>query len=359
MISILFILPVQGGSGGAHSVVQESLELHKYGVKVKIAVIEKRHSKFLNNYQEIPEIEQIVVSYRDPNQLKKIAQNYSVVCATIYNTVKDLEEIVKENTNILPAYYIQDYEPFFSSINSKEWEEAENSYTRIPNAVLFAKTQWLCDIVKQRHNLKVYKVEPSIDHQVYYPNLDKKSDFIEISTMVRFKTRRRAPNRTLRIANILSDMFSKRVRFTIFGSDTKTIESCSVSTPENATVLGVLSRSEVAAVLRESDIFLDLSDYQAFGRTALEAMASGCIAVVPDKGGADEFAVPYVNSLAVDTSSERDCVSKIAELIHFNNERLFQIKLNALETASRYSAKRAAISILNLFYSHYSIRGLL
>ena len=105
MISILFILPVQGGSGGAHSVVQESLELHKYGVKVKIAVIEKRHSKFLNNYQEIPEIEQIVVSYRDPNQLKKIAQNYSVVCATIYNTVKDLEEIVKENTNILPAIF--------------------------------------------------------------------------------------------------------------------------------------------------------------------------------------------------------------------------------------------------------------
>ena len=351
MISILFILPVQGGSGGAHSVVQESLELHRYGVKVKIAVLEKRYSKFLGNYKEIPEISQIVASYRNIDELKKLAQNFSVVCATVYHTAIELEEIIKENPEILPAYYIQDYEPFFFPVKSQKWEEAKKSYKRIPNAVLFAKTQWLCSMISQRHGLKVYKVEPSIDHEVFYPSLRQTNSSRRVSAMVRFSTKRRAPNRTLQIANILSDLFADKVSFVLFGSSSEELESYGIPIPSNAEVMGVLSRSGVASVLRESDIFLDLSDYQAFGRTALEAMACGCVAVVPKCGGADEFAVPYVNSLVVDTLSDRDCVSKIAELIATDSETLFKIKLNAIETASRYSKKRAALSIFNLLYN--------
>ncbi|MCL2923762.1 MAG: glycosyltransferase [Trichodesmium sp. MAG_R04] len=351
MISILFILPVQGGSGGAHSVVQESLELHRYGVKVKIAVLEGRYSKFLGNYKEIPEISQIVASYRNIDELKKLAQNFSVVCATIYHTAIELEEIIKENPEILPAYYIQDYEPFFFPVKSQKWEEAEKSYKRIPNAVLFAKTQWLCSMISQRHGLKVYKVEPSIDHEVFYPSLRQTNSSRRVSAMVRFSTKRRAPSRTLQIANILSDLFADKVSFVLFGSSSEELESYGIPIPSNAEVMGVLSRSGVASVLRESDIFLDLSDYQAFGRTALEAMACGCVAVVPKCGGADEFAVPYVNSLVVDTLSDRDCVSKIAELIATDSETLFKIKLNAIETASRYSKKRAALSIFNLLYN--------
>ena len=351
MISILFILPVQGGSGGAHSVVQESLELHRHGVKLKIAVLEKSYSKFLGNYKEVPEISQIVASYRNIDELKKLAQNFSVVCATVYHTAIELEEIIKENPEILPAYYIQDYEPFFFPVKSQKWEEAKKSYKRIPNAVLFAKTQWLCSMISQRHGLKVYKVEPSIDHEVFYPSLRQTNSSRRVSAMVRFSTKRRAPSRTLQIANILSDLFADKVSFVLFGSSSEELESYGIPIPSNAEVMGVLSRSGVASVLRESDIFLDLSDYQAFGRTALEAMACGCVAVVPKCGGADEFAVPYVNSLVVDTLSDRDCVSKIAELIATDSETLFKIKLNAIETASRYSKKRAALSIFNLLYN--------
>jgi glycosyltransferase involved in cell wall biosynthesis len=86
-------------------------------------------------------------------------------------------------------------------------------------------------------------------------------------------------------------LFPNQVHFTIFGSDRSLIESAGIPIPENTTIFPHLSRSEVAALLRNSDIFLDLSDFQAFGRTAIEAMASGCIPVVPNKGGTDEFAI--------------------------------------------------------------------
>ena len=44
---------------------------------------------------------------------------------------------------------------------------------------------------------------------------------------------------------------------------------------------GILTRHEVADLLNRCDVFLDMSMYQAFGRTALEAMACACTAVVP------------------------------------------------------------------------------
>lgn len=241
----------------------------------------------------------------------------------------------------------------FSAKNSPEWEEARRSYTLIPNMVLFAKTKWLCDIVGFNHNVTVNKVEPSIDHQVYYPSLGKNFNHIEIAIMVRFSTNRRAPKRTLRVANTLSEMFPEKIRFTIFGSNREEIESQGMVMPENATALGHLRRPEVAAVLRNSDIFLDLSDYQAFGRTAVEAMACGCIPVVPELGGASEFAVDGINSLMVNTGSETDCINKIVTLIKANSDVLLQMKLEGIQTASRYSKRRAACSIINLFYSKF------
>ncbi len=348
---IIFVLPVRSGSGGAHSVVQECLELFRSGVDIQIAVNQENYNSFLRIYQnEIPEIDQLIIAYFNEDHLKKLARSASVVCATIFKSVKIVAEIVKVHPNILPAYYIQDYEPLFFETHTPEWEEAIESYTLIPNAVLFAKTQWLCDVVRRSHNVTVNKVEPSIDHQVYYPNLQPNRNLIEIAAMVRFSTKRRAPLRTLRIAHLLSNLFPNQVRFSIFGTTVEEIESQGFSVPDSATVLGQLSRSEVASVLRKSDIFLDLSDYQAFGRTALEAMASGCISVVPQRGGTNEFAIPYVNSLVIDTTSEQECIMNISELIQADAHVLTHMKLNGIETAARYSTKRAAFSILNLFY---------
>ncbi len=66
---------------------------------------------------------------------------------------------------------------------------------------------------------------------------------------------------------------------------------------------GPLLRSEVSLLLRDSDVFLDASVYQAFGRTGLEAMACGCVPVLPWHGGIREFARDGENALLADTHS--------------------------------------------------------
>ena len=348
--TLLFILPVAGGSGGAHSVMQECLEMYRYGLKAQIAVDRPNYSNFLKNYSDIDEACELVIPYTTLTDLKKISHQFSMVCATTWTSVSVLEQLVLENENILPAYYVQDYEPLFESKSSSEWEGARLSYTQIPGMVLFAKTAWLANVVSQNHHVTVHKVEPSIDHQVYYPNLSRKHDRIEIAMMIRFSTPRRAPLRTLRVARKLNQKFPDRVKFTIFGADPERMTSI----PNNTTVLGHLSRPEVANVLRNSDIFLDLSDYQAFGRTALEAMACGCVPVVPKRGGASEFAIDRVNSRIVETASDESCIQGITELMNCSDRDLLMMKLKAIETASKYSKKRASISIFNVLNDCYT-----
>lgn len=353
LISVLFLMPVSGGSGGSHSVMQECLELHRAGLKASIAIDERNYSKFLKTYTDIPEIQQIAVRYANFAELAELADQFSVVCATIYNTVKVIEKLARQNPRLVPAYYIQDYEPLFSRKGTWDWQEAWESYTLVPDAILFAKTRWLCKIVSRNHKVSVLKVEPSIDHQVYYPKFGKNQSLLHLAFMARFSTPRRAPKRTLRVARKLSEIFPNQLQFTIFGSDPTAIASCGIPTPENSRVLGHLSRNQVADVLRQADIFLDLSDYQAFGRTALEAMTCGCIPVVPERGGANEFAISGVNSIVVDTTSEEDCVRGIAKLIQMERQELNKMRLNGIEKASRYSTKRAAFSIYNILCQEY------
>ena len=119
--------------------------------------------------------------------------------------------------------------------------------------------------------------------------------------------------------------------------------------------LGLLTRHRVASLLARSDVFLDLSMYQAFGRTALEAMACGCTAVAPRLGGVWEFARDGENMLAVDTLDEAAALDALIALVD-DRQQLRHLQTNARETASRYSILRAALSEYVVFEQEHARR---
>jgi glycosyltransferase involved in cell wall biosynthesis len=110
----------------------------------------------------------------------------------------------------------------------------------------------------------------------------------------------------------------------------------------------VLNREQVASLLKESDIFLDFSIYQAFGRTGLEAMACGCASVLPVKGGINEYAVDKENSMLADTGNDDECFRAV-DLLVKDNELREKIKLNGILKSAEYSIRKAALSELLLF----------
>jgi len=344
---VLFLLPTKGGGGGVHSIVQEVQGMQEIGVFAQIAVPSKYRGLYLRSYPSTKE--NVFYFFDSPQGLIEYARNFEVVVATIFTSVEGLLKSIHEAIpEILPAYYIQDYEPWIAK-DSDAAEEAKDSYVAIPNMLCFAKTDWIRETIKRFHGIEVHKVSPSLDHSAYYPRFGAKSEgTVEIAAMVRPATPRRAPAETMRVLKSIKDKYGDGVSVTIFGC--KPDDPLFLALPRDFEFenRGVLIREEVAELLRTADIFLDLSEYQAFGRTGLEAMACGCATVLPMNGGTAEYARHRDNALLVDTKNFEEMVGAAKELIEDGNLRR-ELSRQGVLTASGYSVQGAVVSELYLF----------
>ncbi|WP_182283101.1 glycosyltransferase [Comamonas testosteroni] len=340
---VLYLLPVKGGGGGAHSVVQEVAEMRRLGFNAKVGVKNEHLSGFHQNYEIIPGAIDMFEGFSE-NSILKISENYDVVIGTIFSSMRLVKKIVEVNPHIMPAYYVQDYEPLFSEEGSEKWKEAFDSYDLVPNAFLFAKTKWIIDEVQRHHASRVHKVSPSIDHAIYKPAVRQSDEKLHIAVMIRPQTPRRGADRSMRVLSRLHQKYPGKLNFLLFGcaEDDAAFQALQRDFPY--VCYGSLKREQVAELLGKSDLFLDFSDYQAFGRTALEAMACGCAAMVPVAGGADEYAVDGINSIVVDTLDEERIFNKLSELIDSGSAKIEQMKHQGLLTAARYSVHQAAVS---------------
>jgi len=351
---ILFLLPVKGGGGGAHSVVQEVTEMRRLGIYVRIGVKHEQVDGFHKNYEDIANATELFIGFDDAS-LIEIAEDYDVVVGTIFSSMELVKRVIDINPHILPAYYVQDYEPMFFKKGSEKWQQAFDSYTLVPNTFLFAKTHWIVREVQQAHNVTVHKVSPSIDHEIYKPLQRTRNGIVHLAAMIRPQTPRRGAERTMRVLSRLHKAHSNKISIHLFGCAEDSQEFQCLQHDFPYIHHGVLKRPQVADLLGNSDIFIDLSDYQAFGRTALEAMACGCASAVPAHGGADEYAIHNENAIVLNTLDEEQCYLYIHAVVSSPN-LLQKIQHQGLVTAARYSVHTAAISealpLLNALNCH-------
>ena len=357
---VLFVLPVRGGSGGANSVVQEVAGMRTLGVDARVAV-EARHAQSMHRfYADVLDADSRIV-FESGEDLVSIGARFDVIVATLWSTPALIAPIAERWPEKAYIYYVQDYEPWFFPYDQDSRTLAFDSYTRVPNMALMAKTDWICRTVRERHGVEVFRVTPSLDHSVFFPAVRAAADAVTLAAMIRPSTPRRAPIRTLRVLRDLALRF-EGLRILLFGCETHTLEALARRTEPSLTLdfafenRGILKRREVADLLRESDIFLDLSDYQAFGRSGLEAMACGCATVLPARGGVDEYAVDGENAFLVDTSSFTEMTSTVARIVSDQSLRE-DIRQRSLETAARYSVNRASLSELSIFRWVWTVPG--
>ncbi|MEW9799425.1 glycosyltransferase family 4 protein [Alteromonas sp. CYL-A6] len=344
-MKVLYVLPVKGGGGGAHSVAQEVNELVKMGIDAKIAVNQKNYPSFVTCYSDMPNVSKNVVEFNDEDSLATHLKVVDTVVCTIFTSVKLVRDALERISNKPSvAYYAQDYEPLFVLPDNPLWKEAFDSYTLIPDMTVFAKTDWIRNVISANHNIEVKKVSPSIDHDVYYPGLNKSGSQIWITAMVRPSTPRRAPKRTMRVLKNVAEKYGDKVNINIFGCSDEEIFHYQLPHDFQYHNHGVLSRNQVSALLRKSHLFIDLSDYQAFGRTGLEAMACGCVPIVPVLGGTDEYIKHEENGFAVDPRNESLILKVIDNFLNLSPEKREKIINEALHQSQNFSVRNAALS---------------
>lgn len=331
-----------GAAGGVHSIYQETRAMRGLGIDARIVL---PAADLPNARRQYADADELFTGFGDEGELARGVADRDVVVATHFGTVELVRGLRERREDFVPAYYVQDYEPFFFDERSAEARAALASYDALAAGILFAKTAWLCDLIGRLHGVHVIKVEPSLDHELYRgrPRSHTHDAVVRVLGMVRPRTTRRQPLGTLRLLDRIQTELAPDVETRAFGCERGELRRFAPQHGRRVENLGSLTRANVARVLAGADVFLDFSSYQAFGRTALEAMACGCVPVVPRLGGPSEYAVHGENALVVDTTSEDAATAAVADLVA-DRERLGRMQAQAIATARRFSATRAAVS---------------
>lgn len=347
MPKIAFVLPVRGGSGGAHSVMQEVTALRDLGVDATVLVNQQNIDSFMDTYDRYAWTQTGVVAFNGPRELGRIAANADVVVATTNTSAHSIAEAISETRAAFrTAYYVQDYEPLFYDASTIDHGIAVASFAVLPNCTYFAKTNWLCGIVKAAHGHKVEKVVPSIDHTIYKPARREPREKRILCAMVRPDTPRRAPRKTIALMERVASGEYGPAEVKAFGVDHEELLKAGMQMPENIELVGKLKQTEVATLLRDADFFVDLSDYQAFGRTAAEAMACGCIALAPKLGGTADFIEDGVSAFLADCGDLQSVDAALRRMFSMSDAEASAMRYAGMEAVSGYTPVRAAISEL-------------
>jgi GT2 family glycosyltransferase len=362
-LAVLFVLHgmSEGSGGGVHSIYQETQGMRRLGVPARIAITAEAMDRARASYADA---EQLFVPYGGEAELGPLAAAADVVVATHYTTVGMVGRLRDRYGDFLPAYYAQDYEPFFVEPGSNGLIEALDSYTAVPGQLVFAKTHWLRNLIGHLHGIEVAKVEPSLDRELF--NAAGRAEGAEatgngraaapvrVAAMIRPRTPRRQPVLTLDTLAGAVAAHGDRVEVTTFGCPLESIEALGRKPPGRH--LGLLTREQVADLLKRTDVFLDASTYQAFGRTALEAMACGATAIAPRIGGAAELIRDEQNGLLVDTLHPKPVTEALDRLVEDPDLRQ-ELQAAASTGAQTHSILRASLSEYALFARERSRSG--
>lgn len=343
--------PIGFAGGGGNILVQESLLMAQLGAQVWLINHESNRGVFERDYPERAS----TLYFRDTAAIKAFLQknelDFDAVVASAFFTTNWIPDRFDGKVPKV-GYYIQDDEPAFFKDTSPEYRAAVKSYEILYRACGFTKTNWNANAIEKRGFPRPAVIGASVDLSCFRP---KGRDLnphrpTRLAAMLRFESDivdRRAPDRTMRVLNRLAAAYGSSVDLIVFGSDLNHDRKSGLHV--GVIDLGQLRPKEVASLMRNVDVFLDFSLWQAMGLSAMEAMASGCAVVVPRNGGAVDFCVDGHNGLIVDSEDDDACFAAASRLID-DPAFLAELRKNATQDVCHFSQKRSARRILELLF---------
>jgi GT2 family glycosyltransferase len=348
---VLFILALTSGCGGGNVVIDEAEAMRKMGVDARLLNLNCNRVAFERSY---PDIAVPVVYVEDRQGVLDTAAGYDAVTATAYDTVFWLDPTDGSGAKgPVKAYYVQDFEPYFFTPDSRNFMVAWDSYTEHRELVRFTKTEWNRDMVLENAGVDCVVVGPSVNIDLNRPRRRRDPDWpvrpLRVAAMIRPSTPRRNPRLTMEVLREAHRLHGANIEIILFGCDSSDPEFLALPHDFAWRNAGMLTRPKVANLLNEVDLFVDFSEFQAMGLTAMEAMACGAAVILPRKGGGGSFAANDRNAVAVDTGSKESCVEALDKLI-LDEKRRARLQQQALTDICAHSPERAAYNILDALF---------
>jgi GT2 family glycosyltransferase/glycosyltransferase involved in cell wall biosynthesis/SAM-dependent methyltransferase len=347
---LLFILPINTPGGGANVIRSESIAMQEMGVKVTFFNLEAHREGFVKSYPDLS----LSTIFGQAEDLESAAQNYDAVIATYNPTVAWLKPLQAKEIHPILAYYVQGFEPWMYAQGTQGYKTALDSYTLIDEMLLFTKTEWTRQQVKESTGRECKVIGASVDIDLYRPRPRKTPLWpdspLRIASMIRPESPYREPLKTMQLLHKTSQKYKGEVEIVLFGTPAENPAFQKLPHDFPWKLYGILSPEQVSNFLSQVDIFVDYSSHQAMGLTAMEAMACGCAVIVPQYGGASSYAKNEQNSLVVDSSAFENVWIALQHLI--DDEKLRnKVRRNAIHDICTYFPEQAALNMLNHLFN--------
>lgn len=334
-LRITYVLHNLTIAGGVLSVVQLVNELVLLGVDARIAT--------LRDYPEVYDwkfFSQPIV-YSSVGEMIRNFPESDIAVATHWTTAPWVAEIAESGIVEESAYFIQDYESWFYP------EEEQNSRARVKETYglignRIVKSDWLRDLLN-KDGYDAVKIPIGLDLGMFYSRPVECSPGLRILAMARPRTPRRG-FKNLVEALVLVKEKVPGAEFVFFGEDLVNVDIPFEFRNESV----ISGQSYLAELYSSADIFVDASDFQGFGRSALEAMACGTACVLTNVGGVSEYAEHQSNCLLAPPRDSEKLAAAVVSLAEDDEQRK-ALGSAAVETAKGFCHKREAQETLSFF----------
>jgi glycosyltransferase involved in cell wall biosynthesis len=376
--TILFLLhdaKIDKVNGGLIGSIEAAIGLQSLGYTVHIAILQNSVDFISQNFPLASELLLPYDHFQDEISIK--SHDYNIVVATYFPTLWmaiGMVERSNSDASSLPPrviYFAQDYEPLFDNLPKAVAAAASLSYVYASNLVtIVSYSSWVLSTIKKNHGVsgKMVSCHPRLplisrpkDSTFSMGTNDKD---IVVVAMIRPATPRRAPVRTLstlyRLWKKISNTKNARsIKIVTFGCTHDEMQSLASKTWKTRYLsswwssksncawpwlkhVGLLNHTQVHELFQQSDIFLDVSTWQAYGFSSQESMLNGVVPVVVGNGGVTDFVDDKQNSFVVD--NEDGAVDALTKLIVDKTGMLRRMQNEAKQKISARTRKSTALS---------------
>jgi GT2 family glycosyltransferase len=368
---VIFVLPIWLIGGGANVVIDEAQAMLRMGIDVCILNFLHHQVEFEKSYPDLDVPVKYVGAYFE---IPDICKEFDAVIATANNSVEWIAPLAEQANPPIIGYYIQDFEPYFYIDKPTRyrlfWQhswlrrrfasyyfrtqagfrEAWISYLRIPNMVHFTKTLWNKSEIETQIQKPCTVIGSSCNIDLFIPRSERSNiTTVRICAMIRPSSSRRGAERTMRVLSKLQQNYGDKVEIILFGVTDNDPQFLALKRDFKYKNLGICLPKQLAQLFNKVDIFVDFSNFQAMGLTAMEAMACGVAVIVPKIGGTNSFAIDQKNSIVIDTTSDHRCYTALSNLVSNRKRRLSLMTQASQDMAAFYSEKPAYRILKKLF----------
>lgn len=329
-LRVTYVLDRLVVAGGVLSILQLVNELIRLGVEARVAALYE--DPLIHDWR--PLYTQPLI-YRNIAELLAECPDSDVIFATHWNTAEWVHQLWKSGRTRTAAYLIQDYEPwFFPEMATGQRRTVEATYALLPHRIVMS--DWLQDLLAAKGHGSD-KIPLGMDLGQFYPRTTQRRSPLVVLAMARPGTPRRGFPTTIAA---LTEVKQARpeIEIALFGDRFLDRQAIPFAFRNE----GLLIRQDrLAELYSGADIFLDGSEFQGFGRCALEAMACGAACVLTDLGGVLDYARHEDNALL---ASPGQPLALAAAILRLLDDAILRQRLiaNGLNTARQFCHRREA-----------------